>query len=203
MLKTKKALGISAICLSLVLIVGIATLFICKNESNNTNLRDKYPLIKESDYLIDDAALEFEERIALAPNIAKIDVIEQLPNYTVHIEDKEVGLSTEMEFCQYRVKLVSNITDENIITDDNGTFVITFAKELEASYPDLSDDTNAICSIEAAAGAHTGKYLLFDRSFYYTDSDMALAAYESDDSPAQRICTEKELVNKIKNIRNK
>lgn len=56
---------------------------------------------------------------------------------------------------------------------------------------------------ESAAGAHTGKYLLFDRSFYYTDSDMALAAYEDDDSPAKKICTEKELVTKIKNIRSK
>ena len=100
------------------------------------------------------------------------------------------------------MKLVSNIIDENIIADDNGTFVITFAKELEDCYPNLSDDTNAICSIAAAAGAHIGKYLLFDRSFYYTDSDMALAAYEGDDSPAKKICTEKELVTKIKKIRS-
>ena len=160
-------------------------------------LASLFLLIKQSNYSIDDAALDFEERIAIAPNIAKIDVIEQLPNYTVQVEDKEVGLSAEIEFCQYRVKLVSNITENNITTDNDGTFVITFAKQLENSYPNLADDTNAICSIEAAAGAHTGKYLLFDKSFYYTDSNMALAAYAGDNGPAKKICTEKELINKI------
>ena len=203
MLKTKIVLGVSTICLSILLFVGTVCFFACKNENNNTKLRNKYPLIKESNYSIDDAALDFEERIAIAPNIAKIDVIEQLPNYTVHVEDKEVGLSAEIEFCQYRVKLVSNITENNITTDNDGTFVITFAKQLENSYPNLADDTNAICSIEAAAGAHTGKYLLFDKSFYYTDSNMALAAYAGDNGPAKKICTEKELINKIKSIRNK
>ena len=97
----------------------------------------------------------------------------------------------------------SFITENNITTDNDGTFVITFAKQLENSYPNLADDTNAICSIEAAAGAHTGKYLLFDKSFYYTDSNMALAAYAGDNGPAKKICTEKELINKIKSIRNK
>lgn len=203
MLKSKKLLGITAICLSLILIAGISVFFVSKNEGKNESLRNKYPIIKESEYLIDDAALSFEDRILLAPNIAKIDVVKQLPNYTVHIEDKEVGISAEIEFCQFQVKLVSNITDKNIVTEDDGTFVITFAKDLEDYYPDLTDDINAICSIEPASGAHSGKYLLFDRTFYYTDSDMALAAYEGDDSPASRICTEKELVKKIKSIRSK
>ncbi len=202
MWRTRRTLIISAVCLLLTLVVGISTLSANKNEEKNKELRNKYPLIKESAYSIDDAALEFEERVTFAPHITKINVIEQLPNYTVHIEDKEIGISAEVEFCQYKVKLVSNITDGNIITD-NGTFIITFAKEFKDSYPNLTDGTSAICSIEAASGAHTGKYLLFDRSFYYTDSDMALSAYEGDDSPARKICTEKELVNKIKQIRNK
>ena len=201
MLKSKKALGVTAIGLSLTLIVGISAVFIFKNENKYDRLREKYPIIKESDYSIDDAALEFEERVSCAPNIVKIEVIEQLPDCTVRVEDSAVGISADIEFCQFKVKLLSNITEEKIVTDNDGTFVITFAKDLEDSYPNLTDDTNAICSVEAAAGAHSGKYLFFDRIFYYTDSDMALAAYEGDDSPARKICTEKELLNKIKKIR--
>lgn len=202
MLKSKKRLGLFAICLSLVIISGTLVFFVGKN-NNNESLRNKYPIIKESEYLIDDAALDFNDRVKLSPYIAKIDVIKQLPDYTVHIEDAEIGISTDIEFCQFQVRLITNISDESITTDSDGTFVITYAKELESSYPAMADGTNAICSLEPASGAHIGKYLFFDRTFYYTDSNMALAAYEGDDSFAKNICTEEKLVSQIKEIRNK
>lgn len=202
MFKTNKAIKLFAIVISLMLVAGISIFFACEKTNEKAKLRSKYPIIKESEYLLDDAALNFEERIAFAPSIVKIDIVEQLPNYTVQVEDKEIGISTDVEFCQYRVKLVSNISGEDIITD-SGTFIIAFAKELEGTYPTLADNTTAICSIEAGAGAHTGKYLFFDRSFYYIDSDMALAAYDGDDSPAKRICSEKRLMSAINNITQK
>lgn len=203
MLVSKKKLSIFVICLLMILIVGTVGFFVSQTESYNENLRNKYPIIKESEYLIDDAALSFNDRISLAPFIAKIEVVKQLPDYTVHIEDKEVGISADVEFCQFQVKMVSNISDESITTDSDGTFVIAFAKQFKNSYPTLADGTDAICSLEPASGAHSGKYLLFDRTFYYTDSNMALAAYEGDDSLARKICSEIDLVEQIKEIRSK
>ena len=201
-MKSKKILRLLVICLSMILIVGTIGFFVGPKENYNESLRSKYPTIKESEYLLDDAGLGFNDRIALAPYLAKIEVVKQMPDYTVHVEDKDVGISADIEFCQYQVKMLSSISDESITTDSDGTFVITFAKELANSYPALADGTDAICSLEPASGAHSGKYLLYDRTFYYTDSNMALAAYEGDDSLARKICSETDLVAQIKEIRS-
>lgn len=202
MLTSKKRLRILVICLSMILLVGTIVFFVSQKENYNESLRNKYPIIKESSYLLDDAALSFNDRISLAPYLAKIEVVKQLPDYIVHVEDKEVGISADIEFCQYQVKMVSSISDERITADSDGTFVITFAKEFADSYPALADGMDAICSLEPASGAHSGKYLLYDRTFYYTDSNMALAAYEGDDSLARNICRETDLVEQIKEIRS-
>ena len=200
MSRNRKVTVITSVCLALVFIACFSIYMI--NQNSKQELRSKYPLIKESQYLIDDADLSFEERILTAPHIAEIEIVKQLPDYTVLVEDEAVGVSAQIEFCQFQVKLISDISDTDIVTEEDGTFVITFAKELESSYPALQDGTDAICSIEAASGVHSGKYLFYDRSFYYMDSNMALAAYEGDDSPASNLCTENKLVNQIKSIRN-
>lgn len=199
---TTKKLSFLLISLSLLSIVGL-TVFKSIPKDQNTNLRKAYPLITESNYLIDDAALMFYDRVLLAPSIAKVKVVKQLPDYSVHIEDKEVGISSDVDFCQYQLMLISNITGEKIKTDDNGVFVITFAKELNSSYPTMKEGTTAICSLEPASGTHSGKYLIFDRTFYYVDDNMALAAYEGDDSPAKTMCKEIDLINRIDDIRSK
>ena len=201
MSRNRKVTVITSLCLSLIFIVG-CSIFMIKQNNNYNELRKKYPLIKESQYLIDDADLSFEERILTAPHIAEIEIVKQLPDYTVLVEDEAVGISAQTEFCQFQVKLISHISDTDIVTEEDGTFVITFAKELESSYPALQDGTDAICSIEAASGVHRGKYLFYDRTFYYIDGNTALAAYEGDDSPAGNLCTENKLVNQIRSIRN-
>ena len=200
MSRNRKVTVITSVCLALVFIACFSIYMI--NQNSKQELRSKYPLIKESQYLIDDADLSFEERILTAPHIAEIEIVKQLPDYTVLVEDEAVGISAQTEFCQFQVKLISDISDTDIVTEEDGTFVIAFPKELESSYPVLQSGTVAICSIEAASGVHRGKYLFYDRTFYYIDGNTALAAYEGDDSPAGNLCTENKLVNQIRSIRN-
>ncbi len=200
MLKTKNIKVITVIGLSAILIVCIS--FFAVNKCNNIKLRDKYFMIKASNYSFDAVNLDFEDRISVAPHIAKIRVVKRLPEYTVLVEDEEVGVSTEVVFCQFEVKLIAGIAGNNIATEEDGTFIICFAEGFENSYPELTDGLEAICSLQPAAGVHSGKYLLYDKSFYYVEDNMALASYEGDDSPAKIICTETKLVNEIKKIRS-
>lgn len=202
MMKKKRIVSAACIAFALVLVVGCA-IFSLSSQRDREDLREKYPLISEADYMIDDPGFSFEERILIAPNIAEIEVVKRLPDYTVKVGDEVYGTSREVVFCQYQVKLVSNISNTNIVTDTDNTFVITYAKDFEQSYPVLKDNMDAICSIEAASGAHEGKYILYDRSFYYVDNQTALSAYEGDDSPASKMCNKDTLIQQIKNIRNK
>ncbi len=107
----------------------------------------------------------FEQRVDIAPNIAEIKVIKQLPDYSVLVEDEAYGISEEVEFCQYEVKLVSDIVGTDIVTDGDGTFVITFAKDFAQFYPPLNDGTEAVCSIEAASGVHKGNIFYLIKPF--------------------------------------
>lgn len=199
--KNKKTAVFSSLGVMLILILGFSAFSVFKSNNEYEKLRNKYPLITQSQYLIEDPRLGFEERVAAAPNIAKIKVVKRLPDYTVTVDDKAVGLSSVAEFCQYRVKLVEDITKTNIATDKNGTFIITFAKNLDRSYPDLDKDVSAVCSLEPASGVHEGKYIFYDRTFYYLDGGTALAAYEGDDSCAKKSCKEEKLIEQIKRIR--
>ncbi len=167
------------------------------------DLREKYPLILERDYAFDEAGFSFEDRISMAPNVAEIEVVKRLPDYSVTVGDAAYGTSKKVTFCQYKVKLISSIGKTDIVTDADGTFTLIFAKNFSKSYPALEKGMQAICSIEAAAGVHEGKYILYDRSFYFVDGQTALAAYEGDDSPASRMCAKEDLVAKIKEIREK
>ncbi len=204
MAMTKKRSAVFAVCiLCVALIVICGALFIFNNQRNENNLREKYPIIRDADCVLDFPELTFEQRVDIAPNIAEIKVVKQLPDYSVLVEDEAYGISEEVEFCQYEVKLVSDIVGTDIVTDSDGTFVITFAKDFAQSYPVLHDGTEAVCSIEAASGAHEGKYILFDKSFYYIDGKTALSAYEGDDSPASSMCSKDTLVQQIKEVRNK
>lgn len=198
----KKILSTVCVCFAAVLVVGCASFFL-GNQSNNNELRDKYPIISEADYMFDDPSFSFEQRVAIAPNIAEIEVVKKLPDYTVVVGDEAYGTSKEVVFSQYQVKLVSNISNTDILTKSDDTFVITFAKDFAPSYPVLEDNMNAICSIVAASGAHEGKYIFFDRSFYYVDEGIALSAYEGDDSPASKMCKKDTLIQQIKDIRSK
>ena len=200
----KKKSIITSVCIAcaLVLVLG-CTIFSLSNQSNQNDLRAKYPLISETDYMIDDPGFSFEERIAIAPNIAEIEVIKKLPDYTVSVGDEVYGTSKEVVFCQYQVKLISNISNTNIVTGSDNTFIITFAKDFAQSYPALDNEMDAICSIEAASGVHEGKYIFYDRSFYYVDNQTALSAYEGDDSPASKMCKKDALIQQIKDIRSK
>lgn len=202
MLKKKSVILFVCTTCALVLIATCA-IFSPNSQNNREDLRGKYPLISEADYMIDDPGFSFEERILIAPNIAEIEVVKKLPDYTVHVGDEVYGISKDVVFCQYQVKLISNISNTNIVTESDNTFIITFAKDFEQSYPVLNDNMDAICSIEAAAGAHKGKYIFYDRSFYYVEGQTALSAYEGDDSPASKMCPKEKLIEQIKTIRNK
>ena len=126
-----------------------------------------------------------------------------MPNYTVIIGDEAYGTSEEVAFCQYQVRLLTDIGNTGITTDDDNTFIIIFAKAFENAYPVLDSEMVVICSIEAASGIHDGKYIFFDRSFYYIDGETSLAAYEGDDSPASKMCSKNLLIRQIKKIRGK
>ena len=199
----KKKIIVVSVCVAcaLVLVLG-GTVFALSKYGNQSDLRAKYPLISEADYQIDDPGLSFEQRVAAAPNIAEIEIVEKLPDYTVTVKDDAYGTSKDVTFCQYKAKLVSNIANRSIATNSDNTFTITYAKEFAPSYPALDEGMTAICSIEAGSGAHEGKYIFYDRSFYYVDNQTALAAYEGDDSPAKTMCSKDTLIKKIKSLRS-
>ena len=185
----------------------LLTANIIRNSSTETvdgaALRQKYPVITNSQYTFDTQEYCFEDRIKSAPNIAHIKITEPLPDYSIAIRDDEFGISNTMVFHQYKAAVISDMGKTNFSIDSDNTITICFASVFSASYPALSEGMELICSIEPAAGEHTGKYLLYDKSIYYVDSGMALAAYESDDSIAKNYCKKDKLVKQIKNIRNK
>lgn len=200
MKKSKHIRLIGIACAILLVLGGIICI---QNLAQPKDLREKYPLISKEDYAFDEAGFSFETRISMAPNVAEIQIVKRLKDYTVTVGDAAYGTSKKVTFCQYQAKLVSAIGDSGIVTDSDGTFTLVFAKEFSQSYPALEKGMQAICSIEAAAGVHEGKYILYDRSFYFVDGQTALAAYEGDDSPASRMCAKEDLVAKIKEIREK
>lgn len=200
MMPKKKIAVIACVCISLLLVTGSVWIGVSAHQRKN-DLRIKYPMIQQSQYRIDDAGLDFAERVANAPHIVEIEVIGQLPNYTVSVEDPVVDLAQEVEFCRFQVKLLSDVAQTNFTADD-GTFEIVFAKPFADSYPRMEAGMDIVCAVEPASGVHAGKYLLYDRSFYYIDSNMALAAYAGDDGPASQICPKQRLIDQIQKIRN-
>lgn len=187
-----------ALCCCIILSAVILNI----DTSEGSIIRNKYPLIETEKYVFDTNELEFAESVRYAPNIAEIEILERLPNYTVTVEDEEMGISDEVTFNQYKVRILDDVAETHFDKQSDGTIIICFAEGFAESYPNLTDGMNAICSIEAAGGDHTGKYLLYDKTFYYIDSGLALAAYEGDKSPASNYCEKDELVEQIKNIRN-
>ena len=200
-MKKKKIIFISGITCAFLIIFG--GIIYNQYTKQPVDLREKYPLILERDYAFHEAGFSFETRISMAPNVAEIQIVKRLKDYTVTVGDAAYGTSKKVTFCQYQAKLVSAIGDSGIVTDSDGTFTLIFAKDFSQSYPALEKGMQAICSIEAAAGVHEGKYIFVDRSFYFVDGQTALAAYEGDDSPASRMCAKEDLVAKIKEIREK
>lgn len=198
MKKSKHIRLIGIACAILLVLGGIICI---QNLAQPKDLREKYPLISKEDYAFDDPGFSFEDRISMAPNVAEVEVVKRLPDYSVTVGDVAYGTSKKVTFCQYKVKLISSIGKTDIVTDADGTFTLIFAKNFSKSYPALDKGTQAICSIGAAAGVHEGKYIFVDRSFYFVDGQTALAAYEGDDSPASRMCAKEDLVAKIKEIR--
>lgn len=165
-------------------------------------MREKHPLISNAQYQLDNANLDFESRMALAPILAEIEVVDRLPDYTITIQDPEVDvLWPDVKFRQYKVRILKNISESTVKTDSDGCIVICFAEEFEENYPELTPGLTAICSLQPAKGSHIGKYLFFDKSFYYTEDNLTLSAYESDDSPARNGCRKAVLIERIQKLR--
>jgi len=192
---------VSAIICCVVLII-VYAIKSTDNEMGNS-LQQKYPIVTDSQYVFETPEFGFEERIKYAPNIAYIKIVEKLPAYIVAINDKDNNISNNMVFHQYKASVIEDIGETNFKIDSDNTITICFADVFSSSYPALSVGMEIICSIEPAAGEHTGKYLFYDKTFYYVDSGMALAAYESDDSIAKFCCKKSKLIDQIKNIRKK
>lgn len=197
---TKKIGIFTGVALCCCIIVAAVILNI--NASEGSVIRNKYPLIETEEYMFDTIGFDFDESVRYAPNIAEIEILERLPNYTVTVEDEEMGISDEVTFKQYKARILDDIAETHFDKQSDGSIIICFAEGFAESYPSLTDGTNAICSIEAAGGEHIGKYLLYDKTFYYVDNGLALAAYEGDNSPASNYCEKDDLVEQIKNIRN-
>lgn len=198
--KVKGLLIVSAMICCAVLII-IHAVKITEGD-NDYILRQKYPVITDSQYALDTPEYDFEDRIKYAPNIAYIKIVEKLPDYTVAINDKAYNISNNMVFHQYKALVLEDLGKTGLKTDGDNTITICFADIFSSSYPALSEGMEIICSVEAAAGPHAGKYLLYDKTFYYVDGDMALAAYESDDSIARISCKKSKLIEQIKKIRS-
>ncbi|MBR5773549.1 MAG: hypothetical protein IKY44_01730 [Clostridia bacterium] len=170
--------------------------------NNSITIRNKYPLIKSTDYQFDIMNMNFTDSVKYAPNIAELEIVECLPNYAIIVEDKEANISSKVIFKQYKARVLDDIAQTQFEIDNDGTITICFAECFAKSYPNLTSGLKIICSIEPAAKDHLGKYLLYDKVFYYIDNELALAAYEGDTSPASKYCSKLDLIQEIKCIRN-
>lgn len=173
----------------------------CNNTTANQKIREKYPLITDSLYALDTISFSFDELAKMSPHILEISVCEVLPDYTVNFSDPENNINSELTFHQYKAKVVNNISETTINTDENNCIIICCNSMFDNSYPILTEGQNAICSLEAAEGPHKGKYIFYNKGFYYLDDDTALSAYESDRGPAVDGCEKKTFIEKIKDIR--
>ncbi len=187
------------ICCAVLIIIHAVKI---TESDNDYNLRQKYPVITDFQYALDTTEYDFEERVKHAPNIAYIKIIEKLPDYTVAVNDKAYNISNNMVFHQYKAAVLEDLGKTGFKTDDDNTITICFADVFSSSYPALSEGMEIICSIEPASGPHAGKYLFYDKTFYYVDGDMVLAAYDSDDSIARISCKKGKLIEQIKKIRS-
>lgn len=201
MKKHKFLHGTFAVILSAVLVLCFS-LCACQSTAQNTEIRKKYPLITKSQFSLDVASFTFEELVSTSPDIVEISVVEVLPDYTIDFIDDINDVSTKLLFHQYKVKVVNNLSETSLNKTDDETITICCNSRFDGSYPKLSVGMNAICSLEAAKGAHTGKYIFYNKGFYYIDEGVALAAYEGDTSPAKISCDKNTLVRKITSIRN-
>lgn len=197
--KVKGLLIVSAMICCAVLII-IHAVKITEGD-NDYILRQKYPVITDSQYALDTPEYDFEDRIKYAPNIVNVKIIEQLPDYTVTINNSLANIK-DIVFYQYKAIVIDDIGMTNFDVDSDNTITICLPSIFSSSYPALSEGMEIICSVEAASGPHVGKYLFYDKTFYYVDNDMALAAYESDDSIARISCKKSKLIERIENIRN-
>ena len=173
----------------------------CENSKEKNEIRAKYPLITSTQFALDVASFDFEELITYSPDIVEISVVEVLPDYSVNFIDEENEINSTLIFHQYKAKIISNLSDTKLNMASDGTIIICHNSMFDGSYPELSVGMNAICSLEAASGPHKGKYLFYNKAFYYVDNGLALAAYEGDTSIAAISCNKDELINKITSIR--
>lgn len=192
-----KSLLTKCVVLSLVL-----CLCACQSTAQNPEIREKYPLITESQFSLDVASFTFEELVVASPDIVEISVVEILPDYTVDFKDEANGVNSELLFHQCKVKVINNLSETALNLAEDDTITICCNSRFDGSYPELAVGMNAICSLEAAKGSHTGKYIFYNKGFYYIDEGLALAAYEGDKSPAAISCDKNTLVEKITSIRN-
>ena len=150
------------------------------SESQISELRAEYPLIKDSMIAFDFPNLPLETMIELLPIIAEIELIEVLPDYTVEITAEIDGkiVSNDILFHQYKIN-VSEVVRNTIGTELNDTIVICFADHFKDSFPVLKDGVKYIVTLEEAGGPHEGKYLYSSNIAYYiTDDNYILSVYE-------------------------
>lgn len=201
-IKKSKVNGLLIVSAMICCVVLVITHAVKDTERDNDyNLRQKYPVITDSQYALDTPEYDFEDRIKYAPNIANVKIVEQLPDYTVTINNGLANIK-DIVFYQYKAIVIDDIGMTNFDVDSDNTITICLPSIFSSSYPALSEGMEVICSIEPAAGPHAGKYLFYDKTFYYVDGDMALAAYESDDSIARISCKKSKLIEQIKKIRS-
>lgn len=200
MKKKQKIMWVAVLACILLFIVCLSAFYIGTFEGRK--LRQKYPLISQSAYALDTSNLDFEKRVEVAINLAEIEIVEKLPNYTVLVEDKAENISKPMTFCPYKARVIHDFNSSALQLAEDDTIVLTMAEPFASSYPTLTKGMTAIVSFEPAKGEHTEKYILSDKTFYYVEKDKALAAYESDDSIAKSFCNEQKLIQQIEKIRN-
>ena len=143
-------------------------------------LRDKYPLITESQMTIDYAMYDLDIRLPLIPYLAEIEVVRTLPDYTVEItldDEREEPVISKVLFHAFEVKVretLINRTEEALPE----TLTIVYADIFSSSYPILTEGAQFIVSLTNGKGSHEGSYLFFDdTSYYVTESGHLLSVY--------------------------
>ncbi len=186
--------------LALLVIAGISIFAILNvwfnssslNQSEVEELRAQYPLYSGVPAHVSIKEITLDDIMKTAETLVLAEVIEPLPEYTIQLVDdsdssegklqekgKEFGLSDTATFISYRIKVMEDLLESEILHNQSAEITIAVSSEFKEVEPELKPGMRIITPISQGTGKHQGKYLYSKYGLYYvTDHGYVLSAYD-------------------------